>query len=751
MFFYASVPTMTTRQTAAASTPALQVAHALQNTTLPAPNLSMGPESPTLPKSARPPKLPTLPKLREDLVLTPSSDNPDGSPTWAVQDPVRNKFVQIGWLEFEMLSHWQPNPMGVMKALAQNTPLQPSLADVLTFAQFLRQQGLVRLDNRADVISAKAMPGKPGMSNWRWWLHNYLFFRIPLARPDQWLNRVTPRLDWLFSRWAMLLISLACGTGAVLAARQWELFFQTFVDSLTLSGFVSFAFALMLAKTLHEMGHAVVATRYGVRVAHVGVAFLVLWPMLYTDTSESWCLRSHRQRLHIAAAGMTVEMVLAGLALLGWVLTPPGALHSAFFYLATTSLAMTVALNISPFMRFDGYYVLSDAMDMPNLHDRAGAIAKTAMRRLLLGFNDAWPEHFSPTKHAVLVTFAIFTWVYRLTLFLGIAVAVYLMFFKLLGIFLFLVEIIWFVVRPFYVEFSVWGKRRGEIQRGRASLWLLGLIVALGLLAFPWAHDIHAPAQLRAEHSTIYSPLAGKISALHAPGMVQQGESLVVLDSPKLRSDAQRAQINVNATRAALQSAELSSNTDREQVGRLGVTVEQYQAEDRAAGQELARLSLKADYPAMWTDVDPTLVVGSWIRPQDAIGTLVNPSSWLVEAWLEESDLQNLAVGAKGRFYPANHIDAPLAVTVVGIDTARTSALPHPGLSSDHGGPIPTVMDGRAMVPRDSLYLVRLKVAGSPEHTRWSRGRVTLQGERHSKVWRAVSYASSILIRESGF
>ena len=697
------------------------------------------------------PKLPTLPTLREDLVLFPSSDNPDGSPTWAVQDPVRNKFVQIGWLEFEMLSRWQASPLGVMQSLAADTPLRPGLEDVLAFAHFLRQQGLVRLDNREDVTAAKAIPSKPGISNWHWWLHNYLFFRIPLARPDQWLNWLSPKLDWLFTRWALVVLGLICGTGAVLAARQSELLFQTFVDSLTLAGLLSFAFALMLAKTLHELGHAVVATRYGVRVAHVGVAFLVLWPMLYTDTGESWRLRDHRQRLHIAAAGMTVEMVLAGLALLGWVLTPPGALRSAFFYLATTSLVMTVALNISPFMRFDGYYVLSDALDMPNLHDRSGAIAKTAIRRVLLGFKDPWPEHFAPAKHTTLLLFALGTWIYRFFLFLGIAVAVYLMFFKLLGIFLFLVEIIWFVVRPLYVEFKVWGKRRQDIQRGRASLWLLGLLAGVGLLAFPWAHDIHAPAQLRADYSTIYSPLAGKIVALHAPGSVPKGESLVVLDSPKLRSDAQRAQININATKAALQTAELASDTNREQVGKLGVTVEQYQAEDRAAGQELARLSINADYAALWTDVEPTLVVGSWLRPQDAIGTLVNASSWLVEAWVEESDLQNLGIGAVGRFYPANRIDAPMQVSVVGIDTARTSALPHPGMSSDHGGPIPTVAEGRAAVPREALYLVRLKVEGAPDQVRWSRGRVTLQGQRHSKVWRAISYAVSVLIRESGF
>jgi putative peptide zinc metalloprotease protein len=425
------------------------------------------------PSGAQALPMPVLASLREDLVLFPSSDNLDGSPTWAVQDPVRNKFVQIGWLEFEMMVRWQPNPVLLMKSLVQETTLRPSLEDVLAFGHFLRAQGLVRIESREDLALARKVPAKPGLTDWRWWLHNYLFFRIPLARPDKLLADVVPRLEWLFSPATLLVLALLSGMGVVLAARQSELFVQTFVDSLTLAGLLSFAFALMLAKTLHEAGHAIVATRYGVRVAHMGVAFLVLWPMLYTDTGESWRLRDHRQRLHIAAAGMSVEMILAGLALLGWALSPPGPLRSACFYLATTSVVMTLALNLSPFMRFDGYYVLSDAMDMPNLHERAGAIAKTWIRRTFLGWQDPWPEHFAPNKHKALLCFAIGTWIYRLGLFLGIAVAVYLMFFKVLGIFLFAVEIVWFVMRPVYTELRTWRARRRDIHRGRASLWLL--------------------------------------------------------------------------------------------------------------------------------------------------------------------------------------------------------------------------------------------------------------------------------------
>ncbi len=701
----------------------------------------------------QPPVMPRLPALREDLALFASSDNPDGSPTWAVQDPVRNKFVQIGWLEFEMLSRWQENPVEVMRSLAADTPLRPSLEDVLAFSQFLRQQSLVRLDGREDLTKARQIPGKPGISSWHWWLHNYLFFRIPLVRPDRWLRWLTPKLIWLASRPALSVLCAVCLTGALLAARQSELFFQTFVDSLTLSGLVSFAFALVLAKTLHELGHAVVATHYGVRVAHVGIAFLVLWPMLYTDTGESWRLRDHRQRLRIAAAGMTVETVLAGLSLIGWALSPPGPLRSAFFYLATTSVVMTLALNISPFMRFDGYYVLSDALDMPNLHERAGAQAKTWMRRTFLGWQDPWPEHFEPVKHKTMILFALGTWIYRFFLFLGIAVAVYLMFFKLLGIFLFAVEIVWFILRPIYTELKVWQLRKQDTRRGRARLWLLVGLTGVATFAFPWAHDIHAPALIRAEYRTLYSPIAGKIVSLHGAGAAAKGEVLVALDSAKLRNDSKRAQINANATQAALTTAESGPDQNRDQVARLGQTMQQFQAEDRAAGQELARMQLSADFAGRWTDVDPTLAVGAWIRPQDPLGTLVNDASWVVEAWVDEQQVQHMRAGATGRFYASNRIDAPLKVAVIEVDTVRTSVLPHVGMSTEHGGPIPTVTSSetRGQVPREAMYLVRLKLESKPEQVRWSHGRIVVNGARHSKLLQAASYAGSVLIRESGF
>ena len=129
--------------------------------------------------------------------------------------------------------------------------------------------------------------------------------------------------------------------GLALAAQRWDEFVHTFMSNASWQGLLVMGACLSLAKLLHELGHAVTATRFGCRVPAMGVAFLVMWPVLYTDTNEAWKLASRRQRLAIGAAGMASEMALASIALVAWSLLPEGAAwgpaRSACFVLATST------------------------------------------------------------------------------------------------------------------------------------------------------------------------------------------------------------------------------------------------------------------------------------------------------------------------------------------------------------------------------------------------------------------------------
>ena len=710
----------------------------------------------------------TLPPLREELRLLPAAANHDGSPAWMVHDPINNRFFRVGWLDFEMLLRWtQGSPQAIAQSVSAETTLSIDEADVGALLHFLEQHNLLQANSAAAVDRLRRRSAQMKKNPYEWLLHNYLFFRVPLIRPQVWLAAIMPFLNWLFKPVTALVLVALTVTGIFLATRQWETFVSTVVEHLSVSGFLGYAVALVFAKTLHEVGHAVTATRYGVRVAHMGVAMLVMFPMLYTDTSESWKLTNPRQRLAIASAGIITELAIAGLATLAWSLTPDGALKNALFFLATTSWVLTVLLNLSPFMRFDGYFILTDLLDFPNLHERSGALARTWLRRTLLGFDEPYSERTPGKGNAFLIAFALGTWLYRLTLFLGIALLVYYFFFKLLGIFLMLVELVWFIGRPVWTELRVWHSRKAHIKPGRKRIgWaLLGIFLLLGLV--PWQTSIHGIGWVHPERQQIiYSPLAGKVISLpssssNAAGVVntvKQGQVLFALESPDLRLGAQKATDQASArARELLGLSGLPNGED--QRAQLQMQQNKFLAEARVYQGEQLRLQVAAPFAGQLRDLDPQLAPGVWVQPRQPLGVVIDPSSWTIEAYVPEVDVARIRVGDKVRAFMGLRSIQAFTGQVQEIDTARTAILPHAMLDAKTGGPIvtlaPNADDRRERVPKDALYRVRIRLDDAPFAQQINQqmmlASVAISGESRAWLPSVFSRMAAVLVRESGF
>ncbi|WP_434701721.1 HlyD family efflux transporter periplasmic adaptor subunit [Pseudomonas sp. D1-36] len=695
-----------------------------------------------------------LPAVREDLRLIPAASQRDGSPAWMIQDPVGNRFFNIGWLEFEILSRWSlGSPTRLLEALAAETPLNVSRAELAALLAFLSRHQLLHVSDVTGTRRLEEMARQGKHTGWQWLLHNYLFMRVPLWRPQRLLEKTLPWVAPLFSRTFLVCIALAIVLGLFFVEQQWDVFVASFQQSLSPQGLVGYLVALAITKCLHELGHAYTATRYGVRVAHMGVAFLVLWPVLYTDTSESWKLADRRQRFHIAGAGILVELLVAGVSTLGWALCENPMLKSGLFFLATTSWMISLALNASPFMRFDGYFLLSDWLDLPNLHERSGALAQAWMRRRLLSWDEPDPEVVAPRLRGFLIAFAIVTRIYRLVVFLGIAVAVYYLFFKALGILLFLVEIAWFVVMPIQRELKVWWDRRKEIPTRRGRLLLLGPGALMLLAALPWSTQVQAPAWLHAEvQYTLYSPLPSRLVEMPLAGQpIEAGSTLVVLDSPVIRDKAERSHKATLALRAQL--AGLPGTADgAEKYASIASQLNRQQAESAAQAAELQRLTLRAPMAGVLIDIDPAVQPGVWVKPNQPLGVLVSPDSWTVEAFVRQQDLSRVAVGARARFYAQGGSGTTLEGEVIGIDDSRTQNVPHLMLSTTYGGPIAvSAKQDRNLQIRDALYRVRIRLDAPPAQMMMRLGNVSIEGARISPVAELFTDALSILIRESGF
>lgn len=688
--------------------------------------------------------------LREDLRLHEAAPSRDGEPVWVIQDPVSNRFYRIGWLEYECLLRWPGDPARIAAEISSTTPLVVDEALVGEVAQFLEQNRLLRPGPEALERLQRQASG-PGWRDWRWWLRNYLFVRVPLVRPDRLLSKLLPWVAPLFTRTALVLLLCATVLGLILVMRQWDVFTHSVVDLVSPGGIFGFLLALLLSKALHEMGHALVATRLGLRVAHMGVAFVVLWPMLYTDTGESWRLRSHRQRLAISVAGVSVELALAGLATLAWALLDDGVLRQSMLYLATVAWVLSLALNVSPFMRFDGYFILSDILNFPNLHERAGAVARVALRRGLLGLPDAYPEPFERRTRTLLTVFALATWLYRLGVFLAIAWAVYTFFFKVLGIFLLIVEIVWFVLRPIWSELVVWKERWPEVRVARRwACYAVGAVVMMWL-ALPWAFDVKAPAAAHpARQQNVYAPLPARVAAVRPPGRVRAGEELARFAAPDLDASQARVEASLSALERRLQGL----MADEMGAVRRQALIRQHseqRAELTALLEEKARLRAVAEFDGLWVDVEHALEAGTWVDVRHPLGTLLDPSAWVVDAYVGQRDVARLHVGAPARYFPRGQT-ASIAAEVMFVDSTRSQRLAHAMLDGRYGGPVPTQEAAEAEgMPVEALYRVRLRLAEAPAQAREGRGHVRIEGERHSLLWSGGQWLAGVLIRESGF
>lgn len=688
---------------------------------------------------------PPWPALRDELKIHPAGRNRDGSPAWHVADPVRNQFFRIGWLEFEILQHWAlGDPVRIAEAVAASTTLAPDADDVVDFARFLQQQQLTR----------SALP-KRRASALHWLLQNYLFIRVPLVRPERFLRRTLPYVAWMFSTRFLVVTLVAAVTGLLLAARQWDTVQANLRGAMSWDGVVAFAGALVFSKCWHEFGHAFMATRFGVRVGHMGVALLVMWPMAYTDTGESWKLEGSRRRLAIASAGVMAELVLAAWCTLLWSFAPEGNFKSALFFLGTTAWVLTVAVNASPFMRFDGYFIVADALDYPGLHERAGRWAKRWVRRTLLGMEDPLPDAVSPRFARFLTGFAFATWLYRLTLFVGIAVVVYHAFFKALGLILFLVEIVTFVVKPMLNEVRVWSMRRAEIRWPILRRWL----VLVGLLALvllvPWSASITADGIVEAGfEQPVFTPYAARMERVGvADGTtVKAGQMLFELTAPAPGDDVAKA----DALRDAYESTARGAGAlERDGVAKQVVAermADQYDVQRRAGTAELQRLQLTASEDGVVRDLDPTLQPGSWVSPGTRIATVVGGTRWRAEVLVSESDRARLVPGSTATVYTHGRW-TPLHGRVVAIDNGALEHLPSLMLAKNHGGPItlnPTA-PAKDLKPATVWYRVRVEGEGlsGPLATE-AVASVHMEGRRESVGRRWIDSALLLLLQQTG-
>jgi len=696
-----------------------------------------------------------LPSLRADLQLSAAAPALDGSPRWTLADPVRGRYFKLGAAAMRLLRHWSLGDAGqVLRAANREPGLPLGGAELDELLGFLRSHDLITALDPQQRASYELKAAAQHQSLWQVLLHQYLFFRIPLWRPDAFLNRAWP---WLARFGPGLLrygLPLTLGLGVFLVSRDWQRFLATFPHLFSLGGALAFGVALFFAKLCHEFGHAFMAKRVGCRVQSMGVAFMVLLPMFYTDVSDAWRVNDRRARLLIGAGGVLAELLLASIALLAWSLLPDGPARTAAFMLASATWITTLVINLNPFMRFDGYFLLSDFWEVDNLQGRAFALCRWRLREALFGYRQPAPEPWSPAMQRRLLWWGYGSWLWRAVLFFGIALAVYHLFFKLLGIFLMLVELVWFIFLPIVREWREWWTRREQADAPRVLLSSLGLLAALLLVAVPWRSSVEVPAMLEAGRaSALHAPVAARVRQLNVSDgqAVSKGQVLVELESPDLASRQAIARREIE-----IQQLQMRRRAGRSETAADAGIVEQQLAEAvaeyRGLSAQRERLLLRAPEAGQLRDLLPQLQVGRWVSPKDPLARVVEPGARL-RGFLAEADLWRVAPGATGRFIADDPMHPALEVQLTEVDTNGVAYIDQEALTSDHHGPIAVRRDeNHRAEPVQAQYGARLKVLdASVTPSQPLRGVVVLQGRGESLLGTAWRRMAALGVRESGF
>lgn len=696
-----------------------------------------------------------LPPLRSDLKILTGPPDIDGQPTWLLYDPPRGRFIQIGWPVFEVLRRWSlQDAAEIMADLRRTTTLRLTEEGFVEIVKFLMSLELVRPMREADLQRLSSRCCTNQLIPWSRLLHNYLFFKVPLYSPDRFLTRALPIVRPFASRAFLIFTIMALGLGVVLVVRQWETFVTALTGILTGEQLVALGVAFVVSNTIHELAHGFVAKAHGCRVSSMGLAFLLLYPVPYTDTNETWRITQSRGRLQVGAAGMLAELALAVWATLLWTFLPDGPLRSAVLILAATSWLMSLAVNASPMMRFDGYYILSDLWGMPNLHARSAAFGRWYLREVLFGLGEPPPELVSPGRQASLIVFAYVVWIYRLIVFIAIALLVYHFFIKVIGIFLFFVEIIWFIGRPVAAELSLWWASRKRILRSRRLL-RTGLIAAgiLGVLLIPWHGRVDGVAIARsAQKVSLFAPVAASVAEISvANGMnVEPGDALIRLESEDLEYRISAASLRLRALKEELRMAEFEQGpVSKRQF--LAEKLASTNAEHKGLLEQRGQLLVTAPIGGIVSNIFPGLREGQTIPARARLAIVRASKDLIVYGFFAEEDLARIAVGQLALFHPDGGARKVMAGSVTAIDRYASPAIEDAYLTTMSGGPIPVFQDRQTLVPQAALYRVTAVVHNARDLDVELRGNLQISVAPEGLLARVARSAIAVIVRESGF
>ena len=572
-----------------------------------------------------------------------------------------------------------------------------------------------------------------------------LAIKFPLFDPDRFLERWLHWYRPLFGPAGALIWLVVVGWGIVGTIQHWDALTHDISSrALAPENLLILGLVFPLLKGLHEFGHACAVKAWGGEVHEMGIMLLVLMPIPYVDASSANAFPEKRRRVLVGAAGMVVELFVASIALLLWLEMEPGILRAVLFNVMLIAGVSTVLFNANPLLRFDGYYILADLIEIPNLRQRANQYLSSLMQRRLFGLELAPPDT-TLAERIWFVFFSVAAFVYRIFITFAIAIFVASQYF-FIGVLL----AIWAVASAFVlplialIGYVGWSPRLRR-QRPRVIATTAGVAISLFILIFV----VPVPAWTNAqgviwvpEQSAVRVGADGFVTRLIArPGdRVRRGEPLIDTTDPALPPKIRALEARESELLARYQSEIVAQRV------RAQITLEQLKAveADLALSRERAQdLVVRSPGDGVFAVDAPQDLPGRFLKQGTQIGYVIPDAAVTARVVVPQQAVDLVRSRTEGvQVKLAERAAETLTATILREVPHASDRLPSMALSQMGGGDValdPTQgRDGKSL---ETLFEFEIALPtaqptgyGGRVYVRFDHGRESVA----SQIWRSL-------------
>jgi putative peptide zinc metalloprotease protein len=649
---------------------------------------------------------------------------------WVVKDPVGLQYFRFEEEEFAILQmlDGQSSLDEIADRFEREFPPQTIRTEELQqFIGMLHRSGLVITDAPGQGQQLVKRRGEKVKQQRIATLTNIMSLRFKGIDPERFFNFIYPYIRWFFTVQALVVCIILALAALTLVLVQFDVFrsrLPSFHSFFQAQNWLWLALTLTITKILHEFGHGLSCKHFGGECHEIGVMFLVLTPCLYCNVSDSWMLPNRWHRAAIGAAGMYVEVVLASICTFIWWFTEPGPLNYTALNVMFISSVSTVLFNANPLLRYDGYYILSDILEIPNLRQKASTILNRKLGKWCLGLEEPEDPFLPKRKQWLFATYTVAAAIYRWIVVLSILYFLNKVFepyrLKIIGQIIAMGALYGLLIQPLvkvYKFFKVPG-RLGKVKRLRMYATIAILIVVAAAICFiPFPSRVHAPLEVQARQAaSVYVEVDGILDkVLVKPGdQVTEGQLLAELRSPEIDlaiADLTGRRDVLREERAGLDRSRLRDDRAAGQIRHVNEMLAGVEQQLKKAEEDKALLRLVA--PRAGTVLPPSLVedqpnagnqLDTWSGSpfqKENLGALImkgtkfcqigDPKRLEAMIVIDQGDVEFVAQGQRVKIMLNQSAEHAYVSKIESVSNEDLLISP-PHLSSLHGGPLPTQM-----------------------------------------------------------